>query len=288
MAQGPYYNDYGRRSGYNQLAPGRDTETYEEPGRPGRPRKSPIQQAILGPAQTAAEPGGFAGPAAPYVNPTGNTGVAGGKDRGVPEPAQAAAPATKIPDWNQLGQYKGQMGAWSQGDQLSDKFAVPYDQRSERYKMLSKLSYFDPTKGLNFRNEELGMTPIEALNLDGGINGATFSAAGDDKLDARGLSRWENYDGREGIGDIITGFKTGKGTWGAWGPEAGGAPAGMQPGGGSQMSVPSGINALMPAILGTVPSDTQDGQSYADKLRQMVMQALQVSPELSALGQQFR
>jgi hypothetical protein len=123
--------------------------------------------------------------------------------------------APEKPDYRKLGKYAGQMGAWStDAANPSEKFGRGWDDMSERYKMLTVLSNFDPTKGLN----QEGL--IEALNA-ADINGAQFSAAGDDKLDARNLSKWRNFDGREGIGDIITGFKTGKGTWGGWSPEGG-------------------------------------------------------------------
>lgn len=174
-------------------------------------------------------------PAMVGASPT-NTGVAGGKG-GELESESSAAPAT-VPiaspasaatdiaatppatDYTKLGKYANQMGAWStDAANPSEKFARPWDDRSERYKMMTVLSNFDPTQGI---------TPdvINALNA-ANINGAQFSGSGD-KLDARGLQNWRNYDGREGIGDVIKGLKSGNGTWQGWEPEGGGGePAAM-------------------------------------------------------------
>jgi hypothetical protein len=332
--------DFGRDSGYNQVAPGRRARAVRNPGQPGRPPQSPIQQAIAAPnyefhQQPAPQQPPAGGGARLYEMPgTGRSGGVGDaaqmladatvqnnrlKDIGNrrsqldifdrsghealdreeseifgsprssyanPSGGEATMPqsplAKSLPDFSKLGAFSNQMGAWStDAANPSEKFARPWDERSERYKMLSVLSHFDPTKGLNFKNEQLGMTPIEALN-QASINGAQFSAAGDDKLDARNLSAWRNYDGTEGIGDIIKGFKTGKGTWGGWGPESKGAPAAA----GAPLGVPSGINSLLPAILGQAPVD--GGPSEGDRLRKMIMDALNVSPQISALSQMFR
>lgn len=140
----------------------------------------------------------------------------------VAAPMDAAPAGPAAPDYTKRGQFATfNMGA-------DDKYNRPWDQLSERYKMQTVLSNFDPNAGI---------TPevIAALNA-ANINGATFSGS-KDKLDARGLKNWEHYDGREGIGDIIQGFndpnRTNK-SWGAWAPEDGGAPGGggMAAGGG--------------------------------------------------------
>lgn len=153
-------------------------------------------------------------------------------------PEAAAAPAK--PDYTKLGAFKDKMGPWNESN---EKFQRPWDEMSERYKMLTVLSNFDPSKGL--KQEGL----IDALNA-ANIKGAKFSAADDDKLDATGLEQWNDYDGHEGIGDVITGFKTGKGTWSPWSPMskegAGGAPMEGAAGGGG---------GLMQRLQSGVPTD---------------------------------
>ncbi len=134
--------------------------------------------------------------------------------------ATASAPQPATPDYKTRGKY----ATFNAG--ADDKYNRPWDQLSERYKMQTVLSHFDPNQGI---------TPevIAALNA-ANINGAQFSGS-KDKLDARNLSAWENYDGREGIGDIIEGFNDpnrAQKSWGAWGPE--GPPAAAQ--GGTNMA----------------------------------------------------
>jgi hypothetical protein len=159
-------------------------------------KNDPLQSALTaGPMGTAVEPGRVETPVA--QPPSGS----------VPSAPAALPPAT--PDYTKLGKYT----TFNAG--AADKYNKPWDQLSERYKMQTILSNFDPSGGI---------TPdvINALNTaGGGINGATFSGS-KDKLDARGLQKWENYDGREGIGDIIQGFNDPNNknkSWGAWQPE---------------------------------------------------------------------
>lgn len=167
-------------------------------------------------------------------------------------------------DYKQLGKYADQMGVFSGNDKLN----VPWDQRSERYKMLTVQSNFDPNAGI---------TPemIAALNA-ADINGAKFS--GDrDKLSATGLNNWENYDGREGVGDIIQGFndpsRKGKLTWGAWAPEGGGAPAPQGAGHANAMaSLLGGFG--MPSYDGETGKGGSLGSNYSDLVMKYLAQQL--------------
>jgi hypothetical protein len=158
------------------------------------------------------------------------------------QPLTPATPAA--PDYTKLGKYSGQMGAWSEADPTkpgNEKFARPWDDRSERYQMMSVLSNFDPTKGI---------TPevLDALNK-ANIHGAKFSGQGD-KLTVDNAGNWARF-GKGGTGDIITGLKSGHGTWAPWsdpnleeaqGAQGGGGPMspplqnGMIPGQGGDMS----------------------------------------------------
>lgn len=152
---------------------------------------------------------------------------------------QGAAPQ---PNYTQRGQY-GTFNA------TSDKYNRPWDQMSERYKMQTVLSNFDPNKGI---------TPEVLAALNGAnINGAKFAGHGD-KLDASNLQAWEGYDGRQGIGDVIQGFNdpamADKHTWGAWQPEGG------APGGGPQPTMPFAMgNAPAPDLSGVVGDPRRPG-----------------------------
>lgn len=54
------FDQYGRVTGYGQMAPGRAVEKYEEPGQPGRPRKNNVvNNAIMGGMPVGNQP--FAG-----------------------------------------------------------------------------------------------------------------------------------------------------------------------------------------------------------------------------------
>lgn len=169
----------------------------------GMEEEDPITKAIR--TSNAAAQGD---PAAAAVEAVPNTG---------PLVDKAATP-----DYTKLGQFAGKMSAWSQDPNniQNEKFKSPWDKMSERYKMMTVLSNFDPRKGI---------TPdvINALN-EAKINGARFSGEGD-RLNATGLQNWENFNGQEGIGDIIKGFKTGNGEWVPWSPEGGGGEAGQSP-----------------------------------------------------------
>ncbi len=190
-----------------------------------------------------------------------NTGVAGGTMPEIDQPTSAppatmpiepAAPAAAAqppaaaaaPDYTKLGQYAGKMGAWSQdANPPGEKFARPWDDRSERYKMMTVLSNFDPTQGI---------TPdvVAALNA-ANINGAQFSGSGD-KLNATNLQNWRNYDGREGIGDIVQGLKSGNGTWQAWSQDGGGGDA---------AAGPAGMGGLDAQLTGDPTAAIQDALS---------------------------
>lgn len=108
------------------------------------------------------------------------------------------------------------------------KLARPWEEQSEKYRIGNVLSNFDPSQGL---------TPevIAALNA-ADIFGAKFSGAGD-KLTVDNAGGHERF-GKGGTSDVNIGFKTGKGTWGAWTDPAleaagagGGAPSGGSGGG---------------------------------------------------------
>lgn len=185
---------------------------------------------------------------------------AGGLVPGMEEPPPAIAGPVEPPvgpegpmdlpkanDYTKLGSFKDKMGPWNESN---EKFQRPWDEMSERYKMLTILSNFDPSKGV---------TPevVDALNK-ANIKGAKFSGEGD-KLSATGLEQWNDYDGAEGLGDVITGFKTGKGTWSPWSPLSKEETQVEMPG---LTSMQPGESPLMNQMNGMVPTD----ESFFQKL----------------------
>lgn len=195
-----------------------------------------------------------------------NTGIAGGQAQTIDQPilsgplVDAAPPATSsstaTPDYKKLGKYAGQMSAWStSADNPSEKFARPWDQQSERYKLLTVLSNFDPTQGI---------TPdvINALNA-ADIKGARFSGSGD-KLNAMNLQGWKDFD-KEGIGDVIQGFKTGKGQWVPWSPENTG-------GGGGAAPVHAGL--ISPLLTGSAGGNIQSALSRFGESPDLIQQLI--------------
>lgn len=176
------------------------------------------------------------------------------------------------PDYTKLGKYSGQMGAWSEGDPNkpgNEKFSRPWNDRSERYQMMSVLSNFDPTKGI---------TPevLDALNK-ANIHGAKFSGQGD-QLTVDNAGGWDRF-GRGGTSDIITGLKSGHGTWAPWNDPnlegqggqqgqpalAGALQNGMIPGGPGDMSG----DALMSSLRQGVPTDNSFFQQLLEQARQL-------------------
>jgi hypothetical protein len=257
------------------------------------PRTAGLDQA-LEPNYTTPYASGPNGTPPVQVNVTpsnGNTGYTGGRDviggplETVQGPPLAASPGwTPTPpqvggnqstptapptapdsskvDYTKLGQFAGSMGPWNAGN---EKFQRPWDQMSERYKMLTIQSHFDPRQGVT---QEL----VDALN-NANINGAKFSLGGSpDRLNATGLQNWRNYDGREGIGDIVQGFKTGNGTWAPWQPEGPSAPSAPAPGGAGGMGLPAYLGSSLG--LSPTPSTPGGGGNYTSEIMRMLAQQL--------------
>lgn len=118
------------------------------------------------------------------------------------QPTDQKLETKAAPDYTQMGEYGNSMGAWNG----NEKFKGSWDDKSERYKMLTVLSHFDPRQGI---------TPeaINALN-SANIYGAKFSGSGD-KLTVDNAGGYDRF-GKGGTADIIQGFKTGNGTWSPW------------------------------------------------------------------------
>lgn len=154
-------------------------------------------------------------------------------------PGPAGSPVSAATDYTKRGKF----ATFNAG--ADDKYNRPWDQLSERYKMQTVLSNFDPNAGI---------TPDVLAALNGAnIKGAKFSGSGD-KLDAQNLQQWENFDGRQGVGDMLKGFNdpamAGKHEWGAWQPEdsGGGQPQGAPSGG-----LPNFGGAQLDSALGGDP-----------------------------------
>lgn len=206
--------------------------------------------------------------------PLVNTGVAGGKDRGplvdTTGPMSSEGPqGPAATDYTKLGKFADQMGPWNASN---EKFQKPWDQMSERYKMLTIMSNFDPRQGVT---PEL----VDALNK-ANIKGAKFSGSGD-KLSATGLNQWENYNGREGVGDVVRGFKTGQGTWTPWGPEGG------DTGGAANVAAGGGFAGHAGTPVGGAQLDEALSGDPLARIQQMIAQLSGSRPNFAALMQQL-
>lgn len=220
----------------------------------------------------------------PYVLGDGNLPGEGSPTPG-PAPDQPMPGAAAAPDYTTRGAFADRMGAWS-GD--SEKWQEPWDQKSERYQILSVLSHFDPRKGI---------TPevIDALNR-ANIRGAKFSGSGQN-LSVDNAGGWERFGGG-GTSDIVKGLKSGNGEWLPWsdpaleGQSDGPAPIAPPPGTDPRRAYLPPINdptqgapapgAPAPAgwkpgeepgyVPGEVGLDDIPSFSYEDLLRDMEMQ----------------
>jgi hypothetical protein len=211
------------------------TTPYEQGGVTGTD-PSALKALIdkLGGTQTATAPGLQADAPAGGIP---GIEVNGGGINGAGLPPGPTGPLATT-DYTQLGKYANKMGAYN-----SDKFNVPWDQRSEKYQIGTVLSNFDPNQGL---------TPdaIAALNA-ANIHGAKFSGSGD-KLTVDNAGGYDRF-GKGGTADIIGGFKNPNQDhgWGAWFVDDQGQPQ-QGPQGGSGMPSFGGSN-----INGMLQSDAQ-------------------------------
>lgn len=159
-----------------------------------------------GPIPTSMPADGMRPTNVPPLNPPGGT-VAPIVDPAAPVVDPAAPPPV---DYTKLGQFGSRLAA---GRGVSEKIQRPWDKQSERYKMLTVLSHFDPNNGL---------TPevIAALNA-ANIHGAKFSGS-KDKLTVENAGNWKRF-GVGGTGDIIGGFNNPNKKvkeWAAWDNDA--------------------------------------------------------------------
>lgn len=255
--------DYGRESGYGQIAPGRDTPKVDQQKKNGRPRQEAINTAILGglPAQNAVFKGAEQSVGA--VNaPSYNTGgweatvAKGGVNGGtLSVDGQPSTPAN--PSWNTDGfsapgytaqNFGNAMGGWDQSKWADTNHQTP------KYAVGRIL-------------QESGAPSIENLgkalqNIQQAYPGATFN--GKDKITIPGV----------GTFDVLTNSGSGQGMQWAWQPVGG-------EGGGNNLQ--GMANPMASAIMGTVPN-TAMGGDYATRIREQVMQALRNQPVGSLAG----
>lgn len=223
MATGNYYDDYenpeavDRRAMLAQMG----SKPLEQGGITGG-------KPVVDIRNNPAEPGGFAG---------------------VTEKTDAVPVAE---DYKALGKYADRLGAWSGN---TDKLGRGWDDKSERYKMLTVMSHFDPNAGI---------TPEMIAALNGAdIHGAKFS--GDrDKLTVDNAGGWARF-GKGGTGDVIERFNDPNNTnkqWGAW--QVDDAPAtGAPQGGGLPMPNLGSIAPVLGGDMGTY-------NTLQDRLRQIL------------------
>lgn len=215
------------------------------------------KKALMGKLQgPGAEAGGYTGgPALPEPS--------------APSPVGEPPAVPAAPDYKSLGKYAS--GGYTAAN---EKFNRPWEDRSERYKMMTVLSNFDPKQGI---------TPEVLAALNGaGISGAKFSGSGD-KLNIENLGGDPRL-GTGGTADVIKGLK-GQNADTAWAPwqvdEPGGGAAtlptaGMQtgPGGSALAGLPldslltSGdpFSAIQNALGSMVGGERTNAQALLQKL----------------------
>lgn len=223
-------------SNYDQEYLGANAEGQDQPASEQTPKGNLYEELAKRAAQMA---------------PMDNTGVAGGKDRGgfATEPSQSDTNTPPPTDYTKMGQFANRMGAWNG----NEKFDRNWDDKSERYKMLTVMSHFDPNAGVT---PEL----IAALN-GANIYGAKFSGSGD-KLTVDNAGGYDRF-GTGGTGDVIAGFKDPNNTnkqWGAWQVDDNPQAAGGGPGGGGGYAGPSAMAMLLRRRYAGMPDQYPDLQ----------------------------
>jgi hypothetical protein len=193
---------------------------------------------------TAAQPTKLTEAAPATAKPYEVGGITGGEPGGIAgTPAPTGATPEKV-DYTQLGQYKDRMGAWNG----NEKFNRGWDDKSERYKMLTVMSHFDPNQGIS---PEL----LDALN-GANIHGAKFSGSRD-KLNVENAGGWDRF-GSGGIGDVIQGFNDPNNktkNWSPWSDPNLDTPAPAAGGGQNFLSGPSSFSNAVLAGNNNVPTD---------------------------------
>ena len=176
---------------------------------------------------------------------------------GAPGPAPDAADKLPDPpktDYTTLGSFANRLGAWTGN---TEKLNRSWDDKSERYKMLTVQSHFDPNAGI---------TPemIEALNA-ANIHGAKFSGSRD-KLTVDNAGGWDRF-GTGGTGDVIERFDP-ENTNKQWSPWAVDEPTGA----GTQARGPAQQSAAGLQTSDAVNALTQDStyNSLQAKLQQIL------------------
>lgn len=287
------FDSYGRVTGYGQMAPGRDVEELDTPGRPGRPRIGeaigaavpgpfkPPQATFRGAQQTigappmnpsidnlfggpiqadapdpreAAEPGGYAGPDA-IRGRREPGGITGGQPvRDIHNQPSLAAPAI---DFSQAGQFRNRMEGFDQSKFGKNDPKYVFEKYAEHFDL------FSPQGREQF---------LQALKADPSGFFKNASIDGDILHGA-----YDPDSGRYGDVDFIRGFKAG-----GQGIQYGAIPFGDQQAAG----IAAMGNPIQSAILG-VPQAKSDvnADSYAARLRAQIMAALNANPQLAAIAQ---
>lgn len=302
------FDRYGRTTGYGQIAPGRDVEELDEQGRPiGRPRNGQpnIGQAIGVPQGTfkGAETVGTPPMRSDIDTLFGNTGVSGiGRPGGVQAPPlqsgggsmtpEQAAAAGYAPTPGRPGEFllnSGPMAGLAPGqappgydsakyDGPAAPTAPTVDNSSPHY---AAVSGFDLNKIMDPNKHNSKYT--DALKTFSAGLGSGVSL-GRNKLDAMvAYAKAHGFSNAQAIGDDKIDFGDGEGAIDVLG---GGDDrvqflnnlSAQEPGPASPMG-----GGIPSAILGAAP--TVSGNSdYATRLRQQIMQALQLNPELAAIA----
>lgn len=303
------FDKYGRVTGYGQIAPGRDVEEYDTPGRPGRPRigeaigaavpVKPPQATFRGAQQTLGVPPN----PSPIDSLFGNANDAGQTTYPYPvdpnDPTHGAEP----------GGYSGaplgrrEPGGVTGGTGVQDArqqnaidsshfntkgYAVPQYVAQNAGGVAP--SGWDQTKWAdpNYQDPKyaVGRIEMEASGGDGVFNTPEEKQRAVDnilkaypKATFDGKDMIDFHDGGAPV-DIFVAASTGTPRMG-FAPQDGGGGAGNPMGASGAPFSP-----FQNAILGTSPMGVQsDADTYAARLRAQIMAALGANPQLAAIAQ---
>lgn len=278
------FDKYGRVTGYGQMAPGRDVDELDIPGRPGRPRigeaigstmpVKPPTATFKGAQQTIGAPPAIdqlfgnaneAGQTDPYASPGRREpgGITGGADvRDIHN--QSSSPIDSS-SFNTKGfaapQYLAQnFGSVAPGGWDQTKWSDP--------------NYQDP-------KYVVGRIEMEASGGDGYFDTPEEKQRAIDNI----LKAYPNatYDGKDHI-DFHDGGAPVDVVRAAGSARPGISFAPDEPGGGAGNPMGS-FSPIQSAILGVPPGQQNEGESYAARLRAQIMAALNANPELAAIAQ---
>lgn len=266
------FDKFGRVEGFGQIAPGRDLPTLEESGQPGRPRKTPLTQAI----GAGVPQGMFAGAktiaALPAMGQDRQPPVKGIATLGASIGAGQMAPAVPPTGPGQLAPSVSQpfVGGTAPAGFDQTKWNDPAKQSPKYLVGRSLAGVQDQLRAIP---DEAGRKAFAQQHLQTLIpeiekQGWKVHEVRNEKMLISGGPNNEPAHWADAVTDIEGAANVG------WNVDAPGGAAPQAP-----------ISSAQSFIGGAAP--TVPGGDFG-RLRQQIMQALQVNPQLAALGKTYQ